>query len=404
MKTKVCYILPLYEEGTDTHFFYNYELLRLVADELDVFVIIEKSAEKNKKNIKLGTEKVYIQKFKNPILRFLEILFLCFRLRVSSFKNFYSHYSYYGAFASLVVVTIFNLFDLGWWKSGVTHPPNPPSLKVREGGKREEFFSWGESYSHVFYWNRGMPWLFKRSFFEEKLLRFIFKRTILVTSPESLAQEYKKIYGIRNYKIFSNWIDIERYKPQISKEEAKKQLGLDVSKKYVLFVHHLSERKGADFIVPVAERFLEEDVEFLVIGDGPEFENLSANWRMKIENSEANIVLLGKLPQNKVVKYFWASDVFFMPSREEGSPHVILEAMAAGTPFVASRVGGVEELTPPAQEEFLCDSGNTTCFYEKIKTLLTDKKKYQDARNSILFWVHRFSKERGVEEFINIFK
>ena len=357
MKSKVCYILPVYEEGTDTHFFYNYELLRAVAGKLDVFVIIEKSKEKNKKNTKLGTDKIYIQKFENPILRFLEILFVVKLTRLRGYKNFYSHYSYYGALASWFVSKIF-------------------------GGT-------------VFYWNRGMPWLFKRSFFEEKIFRFVLTHTILVTSPESLAEEYKKIYGVKKHRIFSSWIDIERYKPSVSKEEAKKSLGLDIAKKYVLFVHHLSERKGADFIAPVAEKF-SEDVVFLVVGDGPYLTEFK-NQKFK------NLTILGKIPQREVVQYFHAADVFFMPSREEGSPHVILEAMAAGTPFVASRVGGIEELTSPAQKEFLCESGNVDCFAEKVKTLLTDAKKYSDMRNSIMFYVHRFSKDRGVEEFINVF-
>ena len=356
-KPKVCYILPSYEEGTDTHFFYNYELLRAIADKLDVFVIIEKSKEKNKKNIFLGTDKIYIQKFKNPILRFFEILFVIKLARLRGYKNFYSHYSYYGALASWVIVKIF-------------------------GGK-------------VFYWNRGMPWLFKRNFLEEKIFRFILTHTTLVTSPESLAEDYKKIYGVKEYRIFSNWIDIERYKPVVSKEEAKKKLGLDITKKYVLFVHHLSKRKGADFIAPVAEKF-GEGVEFLVAGDGPYISELK-NEKFK------NLKILGKISQREVVQYFHAADVFFMPSREEGSPHVILEAMASGIPFVASRVGGIEELTPPAQEEFLCESENIVCFAEKIKTLLVDTKKYNDARNSIVFYVHRFSKERGIEEFTNIF-
>jgi len=354
--------LPSYEEGTDTHLFYNYELLRSVSGRLDVFVIIEKCSTPSvaQSVAYLGT-RYYAQKFKNPILRFLEIFFVIKFARLRGYKDFYSHYSYYGALASWFITKIL-------------------------GGRS-------------FYWNRGMPWLFKRSFFEEKIFRFILTHTILVTSPETLAQEYKKIYGVKEHRIFSNWIDIERYKPAVSKEEAKKSLGLDIAKKYVLFVHHLSQRKGADFIAPVAEKF-GEDVVFLVAGDGDYMAKLKEEAKSL---RGGGVVLLGKVPQSKVVQYFHASDVFFMPSREEGSPHVILEAMAAETPFVASRVGGVLELVPPAQEEFICNSEDIDCFYKSIRTFLENKTKYGEARDGIKFWVHRFSKERGVEEFVNLF-
>jgi len=43
-KTRICYILPFYEEGTDTHLFYNYELIKkLAARSEDIYLIIEKS-------------------------------------------------------------------------------------------------------------------------------------------------------------------------------------------------------------------------------------------------------------------------------------------------------------------------------------------------------------------------
>ena len=347
-KPKVVYILPFFDEDTDTHLFYNYELIKEVSKVLDIFVIIERAVGNPNK---LGC-KYQVQKFKNPIFRFLELLFILKIMRLRGYKNFYTHYSYYGAFVSFFLTKIF-------------------------GG-------------NAFYWNRGMPWLFKRNWFEEKVLRFILKHTILATSPESLALEYQKIYGTKKYAILSNWIDIERYKPTMSKEEAKKSLGLDNAKKHVLFVHHLSKRKGADLIVPVAERF-GEDVVFVVAGDGPH----------SVEGD--NIILLGKIPQSEVVKYFHASDIFFMPSREEGSPHVLLEAMASGVSFVASDVGGVKELVGETLLDFLCKSEDVDCFTEKIKTLLSDNELYDKARAECLKRAENYDISLGVREFTNLF-
>jgi hypothetical protein len=70
-KTKLIYILPEYSEELDGHIYYLLNFIRQVAKELDVFLIIEKSAQKNPKieNIR----HVYVQRFTHPILRFLEI-------------------------------------------------------------------------------------------------------------------------------------------------------------------------------------------------------------------------------------------------------------------------------------------------------------------------------------------
>src|SRR3989344_940109 len=162
MHQKIVYILPIYEEGTDTHLFYNYELIRAAARKLDVFVVIEKCPTSNVGQ-KLGA-RCYTQRFKNPLLRFFELLFILKIARLRGYKNFYTHYSYYGAIASWLV--------------------------TRFGGQ-------------ALYWNRGMPWLFKRSSVEERVFRFVLRHTTLVTSPISLAEEYKKIYRVKKNRILS---------------------------------------------------------------------------------------------------------------------------------------------------------------------------------------------------------
>ena len=170
----------------------------------------------------------------------------------------------------------------------------------------------------------------------------------------------------------------------------------------VLFIHHLSKRKGADLVLEIAKGFADQPVEFRIIGDGPEMDNLKLeikNW--KLENK---VKLLGHVPNKEIVQYLQASSVFIMPSREEGSPHVLLEAMASGVPFVASDVGGVRELVSKELEQFLCKSEDVQCFQEHIKTLLSDKELYDKARAECLKHAKNFDISRGAEEFINLFK
>ena len=217
---------------------------------------------------------------------------------------------------------------------------------------------------------------------------------VLVPGPESLAKEYVKHYGVKRYKILSNWVDVQRFKPREDKASTKRWFALEPNLKVVLFVHHLSERKGADLVPRIAEGF-GKDFKFWVIGEGPYLE--------KIKNQKSKIKIFGKISNQAISVYFQAADVFILPSREEGSPHVILEALAAGTPFVASDVGGIREIVPPGFREFLCPVGDVSCFQEKINKLLEDENLYQKLSREGLEFARKFDKSRGVSEFLNLF-
>jgi glycosyltransferase involved in cell wall biosynthesis len=355
-QAKVVYILPLYDEKTGTHFSYNYELIRQASSQIDLFAVVEKTDGA----VKLGAP-FMAQKYKNRFLRFFELFSTLWNLRSKGYQNFYVHYSYYGALASWLVV----LF---------------------KGGR-------------VFYWNRGMPWLFERSFWEERIFGFILRHTILVTGPKLLAEEYVKRYKVKNYKILSNWIDVERFKPRELKEVTKSWFSVKGEGKIVLFAHHLSERKGADLISEIASGFNEKSVQFFVVGNGPYREVLEK----KARESGGLIKVFGEIPNQDIATYFQAADVFLMPSREEGSPHVILEALSSGTPVVASDAGGVKEVMPAGLKEFLCKTEDVKCFQDKIKKLLSDPSEYEKIRQEGLEFVKQFDKKRGVEEFISLF-
>lgn len=348
---KVAYILPSYDEDTDTHLYYNYELIRYAAVKLDIFVVIEKAIG----NVNLNAP-FFVQKKEKGLSRFLELYSTLKKLKKQGYDNFYVHYSYYGALAALLA-----------------------------GGK-------------VFYWSRGMLWLFTRGFFEERVLRYIMKRVTLITGPEALAREYVKNYGVKKYVVLSNWVDTERFRPREDKASTKRWFAIEPDMKVILFAHHLSERKGADLIAKIAAEINYPKLVFFVIGDGP--------YRAKLEEEAKSLPLriFGGVPNKDMAPYYQAADVFLMPSREEGSPHVILDTLSAGTPFVASDVGGVREIVPPDFNEFLCKPEDVECFSRGITKLLSDQELSANLALEGLEFVKKFDRNLGVAEFVNLFK
>ena len=126
----------------------------------------------------------------------------------------------------------------------------------------------------------------------------------------------------------------------------------------LLFVGNLVAVKGIDVLVH-ALASLKSPARLVVVGAGPERAPLA---RLAGELGVADrVTFLGSLAQAALPDWYRAADLFVLPSRSEGVPNVLLEASACGTPWVASRVGGIPEmpghasrrLVPPENPEAL---------------------------------------------------
>ena len=339
-RIKVCFIIPEKAEDTATHFAHKWEMIQELENKVKFFV------------------------YQPTLMGIAKIKFAYF---VRGCRIFYVHYSFKGALVAIVLTKLF-------------------------GGK-------------VFYWNCGMPWLYGRGQFEERLFRFILRNTILVTGTDGLAEEYAVHYGLdkKNIRVAPNYIRVSRMQ-NMSKEEARKKLGLPQDKKIVLFLHRLSRRKGAHLLPKIIKEFSgQSDVLFVIVGDGPEKKNLESEIFWNPECKEI-MRLEGSIPQFRVPEYIAASDVYLMPSEEEGMPNALLEAMAAGVPFVASDVAAVREMTSSATHEFVLPYGDTKAFAEKIKKLLADKEFRKKISLEEQEWVKRFDVSVIAPQYLALFQ
>lgn len=126
------------------------------------------------------------------------------------------------------------------------------------------------------------------------------------------------------------------FRPNGAGEGLKENLDLEPDKKTVLFVGRISWYKGGDRLLKITEGVLEEsrDYQFCLIGDG--------KYRQEFEEfGEGEVKLPGEVPHVKISSYYRASDLLVFPSRTEGLPNVILEALAAKLPIIASPVGEI---------------------------------------------------------------
>jgi glycosyltransferase involved in cell wall biosynthesis len=115
------------------------------------------------------------------------------------------------------------------------------------------------------------------------------------------------------------------------------------TKQRVITVCRLTGWKGVNSLIEAIGTL--PDVGLVVVGEGPERPNLEALvQRLKLED---RVHFAGQVGQERVGAYLAACDLFVLNSRYEGLPHVVLEAMAAGLPVVATDVGGIGEVVRP---------------------------------------------------------
>ena len=147
--------------------------------------------------------------------------------------------------------------------------------------------------------------------------------------------------------------------------------------KRLLFVGRLAAVKGLPVLFEAIAQLRQDrpNIILTIAGDGPDRQQLVQ--RAKELNIEENVRFLGYQSQSQVRELLAETDVFVMSSFAEGVPVVLMEAMAAGLPVVATRIAGVAELVEDGVSGFLVPPGDATALAERVAALLDD----EDLRN-----------------------
>jgi len=137
--------------------------------------------------------------------------------------------------------------------------------------------------------------------------------------------------------VLRNGVDLQRFAP-LPRDELRAALG--VSGKVLLSVGYLIERKGHHVAIE-AMRDL-GDWTLLIVGEGEQETQL--RQLAKECGVESRVRFVGAVAQAELVKYYNAADVLVLASSREGMPNVVLEALACGTPVVATALWGTPEV------------------------------------------------------------
>jgi len=137
-------------------------------------------------------------------------------------------------------------------------------------------------------------------------------------------------------------------------------------------IANLYKTKGLEYLIEAIKILATYNLQLttIIIGEGRERKNLE-NLVEKY-SLEKNIFLPGNI--KNAAELLPAFDIYACSSVKEGFPYSILEAMSAGLPIVATRVGGIPEIINDCKNGLLAESANPKDIAEKIKTLIDDQK------------------------------
>ncbi|MBC8284626.1 MAG: glycosyltransferase [Nitrospinae bacterium] len=213
-----------------------------------------------------------------------------------------------------------------------------------------------------------------------KLILFILVTADAIVCEENSLKSFLVSRGLDPEKIYliKNGIDKNLFQPRDS-TVTKRNLGLKENQQIILSIGSLNKTKNHSLLIDAFDEIAESNPSWnlFIIGEGEE----RANLESQIQRSEnvQKIKLLGLKKHDSISQWLNAADIFVLPSKSEGTPNALLEAMASGLPVVASRVGGVPELIKNKIEGMLFDPNSKDDLKEKLNALVHDK----DLRNSL---------------------
>jgi glycosyltransferase involved in cell wall biosynthesis len=249
-------------------------------------------------------------------------------------------------------------------------------------------------------WTFNDPW----PSWKKKLYIWLEKITagfkdIIVNNAESDRQQAMKL-GIKpREKIMTiyNGINIDNL-DFLPKEEAKIFLGVPLGFA-IGTIANFYPPKGLIYLVEAINLILDSDIKFVLIGDGQqraEIENLIHKYKL-----EEKLLLTGTIPE--AYKYLKAFDVFVLPSIKEGFPWTLLEAMTAGVPVIATKVGAVPEVIENNHNGLLIEPANSEELAKAIKNLLKNKdlreKIVKEAKKTV---EEKFNLKEMVKKYENL--
>jgi glycosyltransferase involved in cell wall biosynthesis len=228
-------------------------------------------------------------------------------------------------------------------------------------------------------------------------------KVVTVCSP--FASDLEKI-GVRPERIVVRHNSVKSFSPAPKDVVAqlRRTLGISESTQVLLCVGRLSREKAQADLIEAASLIRrggrQGNLRFIVAGDGPDRQKLLDMTRAFLV--EDWFIFAGQVAD--LAPYYTTSDLVVLPSHTEGSPNVLLEAMAAGLPVIATAVGGVPEIVQDEKQALLVEKHNPAALAKAIERLLANAGLRKRLSEAARLSISSYSPEAYLESILSLYQ
>jgi len=216
---------------------------------------------------------------------------------------------------------------------------------------------------------------------------------IILYSPNLIEEWNLEKYRTKILIAHKHFLDFDKFR--IKKE-------FDERENLVGYIGRLSEEKGALNFVEAIPQIIKEraGVEFLIGGDGLLQDEIEKY--LDKNNLTDRVKLIGWIPHDELPDYLNGLELVVLPSYTEGLPNLMLEAMACGTPVLATPVGAIPDVITDGETGFSMEDNSPACIAENVMRALEHpdlERIVEDARALV---EREFTYEAAVERYREI--
>jgi glycosyltransferase involved in cell wall biosynthesis len=184
----------------------------------------------------------------------------------------------------------------------------------------------------------------------------------LVANSDGLRKLALKFHWRIPIDVIPNGIDLDIFKPSARNGNIPQ----------LLFTGRVVYQKGLDLLVEALSKLIDIPWELSIIGDGSYKDQL--HQQIDVLGLTNRIHFHGWCNQKELLPILAQAHIFVNPSRHEGMPNAVLEAMACGLPVIATRIAGNEDLVKDGENGFLVATENVIELRKALRILLTNKQ------------------------------
>lgn len=230
----------------------------------------------------------------------------------------------------------------------------------------------------------------------DELTKKVFNWSDASLAPSKLVQRQMRRLGIANVGLWRRGVNAEAFHPRFRSAAMRDELTEGRPDDTVLlYVGRLSDEKQIEHIRPTLEQL--PNTRLALVGDGP------ARAELERYYADLPVKFMGYLRGERLSQAYASADIFVFPSRLETFGLVVIEAMAAGLPVVAARVGGVGDMISEGVNGYTFESGDRAMLLAGVRKIARERNAMRRMGQQARAYAEGQSWETIMDEVIELY-